>query len=88
MLSQPFALTDAYDWMGVRLAGSSLRPIGKLNMPSEPIVHGSIRVAGDGVPTILLADHQTAGYLASEEVSLGGTTPTGPSCAAGGCTRP
>jgi allophanate hydrolase len=30
-------------------------------MPSEAIVRGSVQVAGDGVPTILLADHQTTG---------------------------
>lgn len=61
LLSQPFSLTDAYDRMGVRLAGPSLRPIGKLDMPSEAIVRGSIQVAGDGHPTVLLTDHQTTG---------------------------
>lgn len=60
-LSQPFTLTDAYDRMGVRLAGPSLRPSAKLDMPSEAIVRGSIQVSGDGVPTVLLADHQTTG---------------------------
>jgi allophanate hydrolase len=30
-------------------------------MPSEAIVRGSVQVAGDGVATILLADHQTTG---------------------------
>jgi biotin-dependent carboxylase-like uncharacterized protein len=61
LLSQPFSLTDAYDRMGVRLAGPTLRPVGKLDMPSEAIVRGSIQVAGDGRPTVLLADHQTTG---------------------------
>jgi len=61
LLSQPFTLTDAYDRMGVRLAGPSLPPVGKLDMPSEAIVRGSIQVAGDGHPTVLLADHQTTG---------------------------
>jgi allophanate hydrolase len=32
-----------------------------LSIPSEPIVRGSIQVAGDGVATVLLADHQTTG---------------------------
>lgn len=60
-LSQPFTLTDAYDRMGVRLAGPSLRPTAALDMPSEPILRGSVQVAGDGVATVLLADHQTTG---------------------------
>lgn len=61
LLSQPFHLTDSYDRMGVRLAGPSLKPAATLDMPSEPLARGSIQVAGDGVATILLADHQTAG---------------------------
>lgn len=61
LLSKTFVLTSAYDRMGVRLAGPSLRPDKPLDMPSEPIVRGSIQVAGDGVATVLLADHQTTG---------------------------
>ena len=61
LLSKPFTLSDAYDRMGVRLSGPSLRPEAVLTMPSEAIVRGSIQVAGDGVATVLLADHQTTG---------------------------
>lgn len=61
LLSQPFTLTDAYDRMGVRLAGPSLAQNTTLDMPSKAIVRGSIPVSGDGVPTVLLADHQTTG---------------------------
>ncbi len=60
-LAEPFSLTGAYDRMGVRLAGPVLRPDAALDMPSEPIVRGSVQVAGDGVATVLLADHQTTG---------------------------
>lgn len=57
----PYALTDAFDRMGVRLSGPPL-PLGDaLSIPSEPILRGSIQVAGDGVPVVLLADHQTTG---------------------------
>ncbi|WP_432449092.1 biotin-dependent carboxyltransferase family protein [Aliiroseovarius marinus] len=56
-----YALTDAYDRMGVRLAGSELALNGALSIPSEPVLRGSVQVAGDGVPTVLLADHQTTG---------------------------
>jgi len=60
-LSAPFALTDAYDRMGVRLRGPALRVRGPLDMPSEAIVRGSVQVSGDGAATILLADHPTTG---------------------------
>jgi biotin-dependent carboxylase-like uncharacterized protein len=60
-LGVPYRLTNAYDRMGVRLEGPSLKPIASLDMPSEPIVRGSVQVAGDGVATVLLADHQTTG---------------------------
>lgn len=57
----PYRLTDAYDRMGVRLDGPPVIPEHALSIPSEPIVRGSIQVSGDGVPTVLLADHQTTG---------------------------
>ena len=60
-LTKPFILTHAYDRMGVRLAGPNLRPNAELTMPSEAILRGSIQVSGDGVATVLFADHQTTG---------------------------
>lgn len=47
--------------MGVRLSGKPSAPIGRLDMPSAAILRGAVQVSGDGVPTILLADHQTTG---------------------------
>jgi allophanate hydrolase len=47
--------------MGVRLDGPAVVLTEALGIPSEPIVRGSVQVAGDGVPTVLLADHQTTG---------------------------
>lgn len=61
LANEPFTLTDAFDRMGVRLSGPSLTPAAVLDMPSEALVRGSIQVAGDGVATVLLADHQTTG---------------------------
>ncbi len=61
LLSHPFALTDAYDRMGVRLAGPTLALNAALDMPSEAISRGSIQVSGDGAATVLLSDHQTTG---------------------------
>ncbi|MEP2531625.1 biotin-dependent carboxyltransferase family protein [Shimia sp.] len=60
-LSQSYALTSSFDRMGVRLSGPKLELAGALSIPSEPILVGSVQVAGDGVPTVLLADHQTTG---------------------------
>ena len=54
-------LSGAYDRMGVRLTGPLLQPRARLDMPSEPVARGSVQVAGDGVATVLLADHQTTG---------------------------
>lgn len=59
--SGTWRMTDAWDRMGVRLAGPPVTPGAALDMPSEPIVRGSVQVAGDGVATVLLADHQTTG---------------------------
>lgn len=61
LISETFKVTDAYDRMGMRLKGPALNLDGALSIPSEPIVRGSIQVSGDGVPTVLLADHQTTG---------------------------
>ena len=61
LLGAPFRLTDAYDRMGVRLRGPSLAPEGALGIPSEPVLRGAVQVAGDGVATVLMADHQTTG---------------------------
>ena len=60
-LGSTYKLTDAFDRMGVRLDGPSVVLNEALGIPSEPIVRGSVQVAGDGVPTVLLADHQTTG---------------------------
>ena len=60
-LTQTYTVSDAYDRMGMRLKGPELELAGALSIPSEPIVRGSVQVSGDGVPTVLLADHQTTG---------------------------
>lgn len=61
LTSRPFQLTDSYDRMGVRLRGPRLDMAAALSIPSEPILRGSVQVSGDGVATVLLADHQTTG---------------------------
>ncbi|GAB5445543.1 5-oxoprolinase subunit C family protein [Gymnodinialimonas sp.] len=61
LTAAPYQMTDAFDRMGVRLQGTALPLSDALSIPSEPILRGSIQVAGDGVPVVLLADHQTTG---------------------------
>ena len=61
LLGGPYVLTTAYDRMGVRLDGPPLPIVDVLSIASTPLVRGSVQVAGDGVPTVLFADHQTTG---------------------------
>ena len=56
-----FKVSDNYDRMGMQLTGPKLELKSALSIPSEPVVKGSIQVSGDGIPTIILADHQTTG---------------------------
>ncbi|WP_299352737.1 biotin-dependent carboxyltransferase family protein [uncultured Shimia sp.] len=60
-VSAQFALSDAFDRMGVRLTGPELPLLGALSIPSEPVARGSVQVSGEGIATVLLADHQTTG---------------------------
>jgi allophanate hydrolase len=60
-LEQPFTISEAYDRMGLRLKGPALAVAGALSIPSEPILRGAVQVSGDGVATVLLADHGTTG---------------------------
>ncbi|MCA2011226.1 biotin-dependent carboxyltransferase family protein [Cereibacter sphaeroides] len=57
----PWQVTAQGDRMGMRLKGPKLELGDALSIPSEPILRGSVQVAGDGVPTLLMADHQTTG---------------------------
>ncbi|SLN27031.1 5-oxoprolinase subunit C family protein [Pseudooctadecabacter jejudonensis] len=60
-LEGAFSVSPAYDRMGMRLNGPRLTPNGALSIPSEPVLRGAVQVSGDGVPTVLMADHQSTG---------------------------
>ncbi len=60
-LNGEFRVGAAFDRMGMRLDGPKLALAQALSIPSEPVTRGAVQVAGDGVPTVLLADHQTTG---------------------------
>ncbi len=61
LVGREFTVTGAGDRQGLRLSGPALPVAAPLDMPSEPALRGSVQVAGDRVPTVLLADHQTTG---------------------------
>jgi biotin-dependent carboxylase-like uncharacterized protein len=56
-----FEVSPAFDRMGLRLEGPRLATQDALSIPSEPLLRGAVQVAGDGVASVLLADHQTTG---------------------------
>ena len=61
LLGSTYTASPARDRMGMRLQGPALPLRQALSIPSEPLVRGSIQVNGEGVASILLADHQTTG---------------------------
>ncbi|MFT5113196.1 MAG: biotin-dependent carboxylase-like uncharacterized protein [Parasphingorhabdus sp.] len=59
--SSKYTVSHSYDRMGMRLDGEKIQCAQTMVMPSEGLARGSVQIAGDGTPTILLADHQTTG---------------------------
>jgi allophanate hydrolase len=59
-LGESFVIAPAFDRMGVVLQGPALVPL-SVSMLSAPVLRGNVQVNGEGVATILLADHQTTG---------------------------
>lgn len=60
-LGNPYTVTRDADRMGMRLDGPILEHARGYNIVSDGIVTGAIQVPGNGLPIILLADHQTTG---------------------------
>lgn len=60
-LTSDYKISPAFDRMGMRLDGPALPPVAALSIPSEPVLRGAVQVAGNGTPTVLLADHQSTG---------------------------
>lgn len=65
-------LSEQADRIGARLLGQPLERRRPGELPSEATVPGSVQVAGDGLPTILLADRPvTGGYPVIAVVAAG-----------------
>lgn len=68
-LTNPYQVTRSMNRMGMRLKGVRLTHAhaqsdgegGDADIASDGIVVGAIQVAGDGMPIVLMADHQTTG---------------------------
>lgn len=63
LLAGSWALTAAADRMAYKLEGTPLAHARDFNIVSDGVAQGSIQVAGDGLPMVLMADRQpTGGY--------------------------
>ena len=56
-----YVVGPGWNRMGMRLAGEPLKPSRGHNVTSDGVVRGSIQIPGDGLPIVLLAEHQTTG---------------------------
>jgi allophanate hydrolase len=61
LFDEAYRVSSAFDRMGLRLDGQKLKLKEALAIPSEPILRGAVQVSGDGVASVLLADHGTTG---------------------------
>ncbi|MDO5115112.1 MAG: biotin-dependent carboxyltransferase family protein [Synergistaceae bacterium] len=56
-----YRITNEFDRMGVRLEGEKVEHVKDGNMISDGIVSGSVQIPTNGLPIIMLSDHQTTG---------------------------
>lgn len=47
-LTATYRISQAFDWMGLRLDGPAFALDGALSIPSESVLRGSVQVSGDG----------------------------------------
>ena len=56
-----YSVSPVLDRMGIRLEGPVLEHRAGADIPSDGIVTGTVQVPGNGLPIVLLADHQSTG---------------------------
>ena len=59
-----YTLTADSNRMACKLAGPGIETVHGSDIISDGIVEGSVQVASDGMPIVMLADHQTTGGYA------------------------
>lgn len=74
-LSATYRVGKQADRMGLRLEGPPLAHRWRADIPSDALVSGCIQVPGDGLPIVLLADHQTAGGYAKIATAISADLP-------------
>lgn len=62
--STPYKVTPQADRMGIRLEGKALNSKKGVDIISDGIVFGSVQIPKNGMPIVLMADHQTTGGYA------------------------
>lgn len=62
--SAEYKVTPQSDRMGIRLDGTPLKSKNGVDIISDGIVFGSVQVPENGMPIVLMADHQTTGGYA------------------------
>ena len=60
-LKQPFRVNRDMNRMGYRLDGQPLMSVQDSQLPSQPVVPGTIQLPPSGLPIVLMADSQTIG---------------------------
>ena len=58
---EAYSVSPVLDRMGIRLDGPVLEHRAGADIPSDGIVTGTVQVPGNGLPIVLLADHQSTG---------------------------
>ena len=60
-LNRPFGISKEADRMGYRLSGPTLQRKKDNELLSAAVTFGTVQVPGQGLPIVLMADHQTTG---------------------------
>jgi 5-oxoprolinase (ATP-hydrolysing) subunit C len=59
--SREYVVGANWNRMGMRLEGAPLKHSRGYNVTSDGVVRGSIQIPGDGLPIVMLVEHQTTG---------------------------
>lgn len=74
-LGEEYTVSPQSDRMGLRLAGAAIEGTGPMDIISDGITFGSVQVTSQGLPIVLMADHQTTGGYAKIATVVSGDLP-------------